>query len=192
MAGETTRQRYLEAVVECMLESGRTDLPLVTLARAAGTSDRMLVYYFKTREALVSEALDRIRSRRKAKLASALGRVPRSPDKMHGIVQVLEWMASSEDEAAVQFFFDAGSRGYSEDNGPFRAFLQGSIRDSVDEATLAARRMGADEAHAEAFGTMFTALAPSLAGDLLATGDDERIHRAIEAAARALNDSLVS
>lgn len=189
MAGETTRQRYLEAVVECMLEAGRTDLPLVALAQAAGTSDRMLVYYFKTREALVSEALERIRARRRAKLANELGRVPRAPDPQTGIGEVMRWMASSSDSAAIQFFYDAGSRGFGAD-GPFHDFLEGSIRDSVDEAALTARRMGADESHAESFGTMFTALGTSLAGDLLATGDTERIDRAIDAASAALTAAL--
>ena len=57
MAGTTTRQRYLDHVVEHMVSEGRTDLTLVVLAEAAGTSDRMLVYYFKTREALLNEAM---------------------------------------------------------------------------------------------------------------------------------------
>ena len=46
MAGTTTRQRYLDAVVEAMVREGRTDLTLVVLAEEAGTSDRMLIYYF--------------------------------------------------------------------------------------------------------------------------------------------------
>lgn len=190
MAGETTRQRYLDAVVHRMLDAGRTDLPLVALAQAAGTSDRMLVYYFKTREALVGEALDRIRSHRRTELAAALARVPRATDPTEGFASVLHWMASEDDAASVRFFYDAGSRGFGDDE-PFCRFLEGSIRDAVDEATLAARRLGADEATAVVFGTMFAAMSAALAADRLATGDLERVDRTIDSAADVLAGTLV-
>ena len=189
MAGETTRQRNLDAVVHRMLDAGRTDLPLVSLAKGAGTSDGMLVYYFKTREALVSEALDRIRAHRRTQLATELARVPRADSPTDGFAAVLRWMASEDDAASVRFFYDAGSRGFGDDDA-FCRFLQGSIRDAVDEATLTARRLGADETTAESFGTMFTAMSAALAADRLATGDLDRIERAIDSAAGVLAGTL--
>lgn len=184
MAGTTTRQRYLDAVVEAMVRAGRTDLTLVTLAEAAGTSDRMLVYYFKTREALLTEAMDTIRVRRRKQLGAALARISRK-DPAEGLRQILQWLCSEENAAATRLWFDAAGRGVR-DEEPFPAFLAGVLRDSVEEAEIAARRLGAEDLAAQTFGTMFSALSTSLACDAQSTGDHDRLGRAIDHAADVL------
>ncbi len=189
MAGATTRQRYLDSVVETMLDSGRTDLSLVVLAEAAGTSDRMLVYYFKTREALLTEAVKTIRARRRKELTQALAGVPRSRPVADGLRDALRWLSGEENACATRLFYDAAGRGFRAE-APFREFLEGAIQDSLDEAALTARRLGAGETDARTFATMFSALATSLACDRQVTGDHERVDRAIDAAADALALSL--
>lgn len=185
MAGTTTRQRYLDAVVEAMIRAGRTDLTLVVLAAAAGTSDRMLIYYFKTREALLTEAMDTIRVRRRKQLGSALARISRK-EPSEGLRQILQWLCSDENAAATRLWFDAAAgRGVNEEE-PFPAFLAGVLRDSVEEAEVAARRLGAEDIAAQTFGTMFSALSTSLACDGQTTGDTERIGRAIDLSADML------
>ncbi len=191
MAGETTRQRYLEAVVAHMMSTGRTDLPLVALADAAGTSDRMLVYYFKTREALMTEAVSTARQRRRQDLAAALGRVPQAPEPASQLADVLRSFASADDTASLRFYFDACGQGFH-DEGPFGDFLAGSIQDMVEEASLLARRLGADEHSARSFGTLFAALAPALGVDALATEDTDRVDAAIAVGVAALLSSLES
>lgn len=185
MAAETTRQRYLDAVIAHMLTAGRTDMSLVKLADAAETSDRMLLYYFKTRDALLTEVLSTVRARRRRQLASALARVSKPPKARGDIVEVLRWIASPDDATAVRFFYEAGGQGFREE-APFDAFLAGTLRDWVDEATLTARRLGTSVESAARFGTMFAALGPALACDLLATGDTERVHATIDTAAGSL------
>lgn len=189
MAGETTRQRYLDAVVEHMVSQGRTDLPLVALAEAAGTSDRMLVYYFKTREALLTEVLHTVRSRRRKELAARLASLPRAADHVSAVADVLRWMASPPDNAGVRFFLAAGGLGFGSEE-PYAGFLRGTIEDTVDEATLTARRMGADPVFAADFATMFGALGTALACDVLATGDVDRVSNAVDAAAGSMIQSL--
>jgi AcrR family transcriptional regulator len=184
MAGATTRQRYLDAVVEHILDTGRTDLSLVVLADAAETSDRMLVYYFKTREALLTEAINNIRRRRRRTLAVSLARIPRA-DIETDLRQVLEGLCADESASATRLFYDAAARGFRGE-APFRAFLEGTIRDSIDEAAQTARRLGADASGAETFGTLFAALSASLACDLQATNDRERIDLTIAVAAKTL------
>ncbi|MGW1892323.1 TetR/AcrR family transcriptional regulator [Streptomyces sp. NPDC002004] len=51
------RQDLLDRVREYVIHNGLSDLSLRPLARALGTSDRMLLYYFGTKERLVAEAL---------------------------------------------------------------------------------------------------------------------------------------
>lgn len=51
------RHDLLDRVREYMIRNGLADLSLRPLARALGTSDRMLLYYFGTKERMVAEAL---------------------------------------------------------------------------------------------------------------------------------------
>ena len=190
MAGATTRQRYLDAVVEAMVREGRTDLTLVVLAEAAGTSDRMLIYYFKTREALVTEAMDTIRARRRKQLGAALARITRS-DPADGIRQILQWLCSEENAAATRLYYDAAGRGVLGEE-PFPEFLRGTMRDTIEEAEMAARRLGAPDLEAQTFGTLFGSLCTSLACDRQTTGDEDRVGRAIDTAASNLTALLVA
>lgn len=50
------RQRLLARVADHILEHGVADLSLSGLARGAGSNNRMLLYYFGSKEQLVSEA----------------------------------------------------------------------------------------------------------------------------------------
>ncbi|MFJ5273972.1 TetR/AcrR family transcriptional regulator [Streptomyces sp. NPDC088358] len=51
------RRDLLERVRKYMIDNGVADLSLRPLARALGTSDRMLLYYFGTKERMIAEAL---------------------------------------------------------------------------------------------------------------------------------------
>ncbi|MQY39661.1 hypothetical protein SRB17_76880 [Streptomyces sp. RB17] len=51
------RRDLLDQVRAYVLRNGLTDLSLRPLARALGTSDRMLLYYFGSKERMVAEAL---------------------------------------------------------------------------------------------------------------------------------------
>ena len=53
--GPDRRQELLDLATDRVLEDGLIGLTLRPLAAAIGTSDRMLVYHFGSRDALVSE-----------------------------------------------------------------------------------------------------------------------------------------
>jgi Uncharacterized protein conserved in bacteria len=54
--GKRQRAAALEKVIAFLLTEGLEDTGLRRLAQAAGTSDRMLVYYFGSKDALLREA----------------------------------------------------------------------------------------------------------------------------------------
>jgi AcrR family transcriptional regulator len=189
MAGTTTRQRYLEAVVDCVISRGRTDLPLVTLAEAAGTSDRMLVYYFKTRDALLTEVVQSIRTRRRRRLAQALAALPNADSPEDGLRQVLDWVTSDDNAPHVRLYYDALVHSFN-DEEPFAGFAQETLRDWVSEGTTAARALGADEERSRAFGTVLAATAMALAADRLITGEEERVDRCLAGTTAALLSML--
>ncbi len=57
------REALLDAMADHMLAEGLAASTLRPLARAAGTSDRMLLYYFPTKDALLEAVLSRVAAR---------------------------------------------------------------------------------------------------------------------------------
>jgi len=68
---DTPRARLLAAVVEHLGKEGIGDTSLRTLAQAAGTSHRMLIYHFGTREGLLAEVTREVEARQRALLSTA-------------------------------------------------------------------------------------------------------------------------
>ncbi|QHL90588.1 TetR family transcriptional regulator [Sphingomonas changnyeongensis] len=66
------RDAAIEAMADHLLTHGLAGASLRPLARAAGTSDRMLLYYFGDKDRLLALTLDRIARRLTAILAAAL------------------------------------------------------------------------------------------------------------------------
>ncbi|MEO1014098.1 MAG: TetR/AcrR family transcriptional regulator [Pseudomonadota bacterium] len=66
-----SREELLETIVETLLERGLGAASLRPLAKAAGTSDRMLLYYFKDKNELLQAAFGALAGRLMAQLESA-------------------------------------------------------------------------------------------------------------------------
>lgn len=73
------REAFLSGAVEHVLHHGVATLSLRPLAAALGTSDRMLLYYFGTREQLLTAVLGVVGERLQAQLAAALPAEPVPP-----------------------------------------------------------------------------------------------------------------
>jgi AcrR family transcriptional regulator len=57
------RDRWLDAMADHVLAQGLGAASLRPLAKAAGTSDRMLIYYFADKAGLIAAILDRVAAR---------------------------------------------------------------------------------------------------------------------------------
>jgi AcrR family transcriptional regulator len=64
------RAQLLEKVVDVMLSEGMSDLSLRPLAKAVGTSARLLIYHFGSKETLLADALEQVRQRIEGSLRS--------------------------------------------------------------------------------------------------------------------------
>lgn len=72
MAAQPRRDQLLDGTVDFLLDNGLGALSLRPLAAALGTSDRMLIYYFGTREALLRAALEAVAGRLRGLLAAVM------------------------------------------------------------------------------------------------------------------------
>jgi AcrR family transcriptional regulator len=155
------RSHTLAAAADYVLGYGLAGLSLRPLAEALGTSPRMLLYDFGSKEQLVSEVLAEIR-RREERLLDA---------DIHTLEEVWGWIAAPEREAFLRLFFevyvDAMKRGEA---SPFVREWVDFLVTRVDEATA----------------TLLIAVVRGLLIDRLATGDRERTDAALLLAARAL------
>lgn len=79
---DNRRADVIERLAGYFLTHGLGDTGLRKLADVAGTSDRMLLYYFKNKEELVSEVLASIAGKMNAALSNLFGDSPRPPAQM--------------------------------------------------------------------------------------------------------------
>ncbi len=70
-ARERRRDALLDAMADHLLAHGLAGSPLRALAKAAGTSDRMLLYYFADRDELLTAVLGHVAGRLQAMLDAA-------------------------------------------------------------------------------------------------------------------------
>ncbi|MEM1132922.1 MAG: TetR/AcrR family transcriptional regulator [Pseudomonadota bacterium] len=72
----------VDAMADFVLENGLTAASLRPLAKAAGTSDRMLLYYFTDKHELMAAILERVADRMVAMLDAIADSEPMSPDAL--------------------------------------------------------------------------------------------------------------
>jgi AcrR family transcriptional regulator len=152
------RSAVLAKAADYVLEQGLAGLSLRPLAKALGTSPRMLLYDFESKERLIHEVLAEIR-RREASLLEA---------EVHTLEDVWAWIAAPEREPFLRLFFEVYVAGLAEGEAEplvrdWLDFLRTSWHPPVDEATA----------------TLMVAVVRGLLLDRLATGDARRTDEAL-------------
>lgn len=169
------KAELLDAVVDYLLRNGLSDLTLRPLAEALGTNARMLIYYFGSREDLITEALQAARRRQQQMLQewAAQGTDQPAADRFR---RFWGWLSSKEMEPYVRLFFDVqiyALRRQVESH----ALLTGVVDDWVTFVQADLERQGVPRERAQATGTLLVAATRGLLLDLLSTGDRERVDR---------------
>ena len=96
------RGRTLAQVADYLLEHGLEGVSLRPLAAALGTSTRMLLYDFGSKEALLDEALAEIRHR----LAERLAELQSDRGDAATLEAVWEWVSADERVPFMRLFFE--------------------------------------------------------------------------------------
>ena len=172
------RDDLLAAAVAYVTEHGVGEVSLRALAAELGTSHRMLIYHFGSRDGLLVEVVRAVERRQRARLAELMADPALSPRE-----QARRFWADLVDPAqwpAERLFFEL--YGQALQGRPHAApLLDGIVTDWLDPLTELAVRAGAprDEARAEV--RLQLAVARGLLLDLLATGDVDGVRAAAEA-----------
>lgn len=98
------KERIIQAVTQHLIAHGLADVGLRTLAAVAGTSDRMLIYYFETKDALLGQALEAIAADLAGQLDLVLGEHRRHEGQL--LAELLALGNSPQFEAILRLWFE--------------------------------------------------------------------------------------
>jgi AcrR family transcriptional regulator len=162
MATSQAKERLLDAAVDQALTNGIVDLSLREIAAAMGTSHRMLIYHFGSREGLLVAVVGEVERRERENL----GADP-SIEAAHRL-----WTRLVDPSLRTQerLFFEIYSHALLGRPGT-EGFLEDAIDGWVDPIVESMTRAGADPATARALARLGLAVTRGLLLDLLATGD---------------------
>jgi AcrR family transcriptional regulator len=164
------RARLLAACTDHALDHGLPDR-LEPLAAAAGTSSRMLIYHFGTRDALLREILGQARQRQ---LHAFTELISLRPDEPYPVTLARAWSAISGPEGAP--YLRIFSPLHDTAGGPlWPGFRRAATTDWLAPIETGMRSLGRPE-----LATVVLAVIRGLLMDLDATGDTARTHRAFQ------------
>jgi AcrR family transcriptional regulator len=184
----TRRSELLEAAYRYALRHGLAELSLRPLASAIGSSPRVLLYLFGSKDGLVRALLARSR----ADLLQSLGELgerpaePAADDLVTLAGQVWAWLSAAEHRALMTLWVEAYARSLVDPGGPWTGFARTTVEDWLAEL---ARVQPAAERDTPAGLARRTAVLAVLRGallDLLATGDGDRTTEAVHRQLAAL------
>jgi AcrR family transcriptional regulator len=163
MPASQARERLLAAAVGHALDTGIADLSLRQLATAIGTSHRMLIYHFGSREGLLAAVTQAVEEQQRAALLES-GTSPKAARQ--------SWERLSDPSLWPQerLFFELYAHALRGRPGT-EGFLDGIVESWVAPVAEALAKTGADERTARADARLGVAVVRGLLLDLLATGD---------------------
>jgi AcrR family transcriptional regulator len=181
------RKELLEAVGDYVLAHGLADMSLRPLAAALGTSPRMLLYHFASKEQLVSEALAVARERQAEQSRAWLAVQPElAPAAL--LRRFWRWQLA-EQRPFLRLFFEVYGLAL-QDPARFPGFLEHAVADWLDFITALLRHAGLTAARSRTAATVVIAGYRGLLLDVLATNDRARATRALDLLLDSLEHTL--
>lgn len=104
MGHKYSRDELLDGAVQCAIDEGLNRLTFGRLASRLGVSDRIVVYYFPTKQDLVVEVLGRLGSQMQAVLAAAFTATATDRETLAGAAYPL--LASGSADPIFRLYFE--------------------------------------------------------------------------------------
>lgn len=183
-ANERRPEELQDAIVRYLTRHGLADLSLRPLAKAVGSSPRVLLYYFGSKEKMVVKVLTEVRHRQRA-----------SYDQIQaaGVAEacwtVWKRMSASDSEPLFRLFFEAYGIALRHPQ-IYKAFLRDTIEDWLRFVGDPLCREGYERREARAFATIALAGLRGFMLDYCSTRDRKRLDRAVGMWLRTLDSIL--
>ncbi|MBX7265786.1 TetR/AcrR family transcriptional regulator [Micromonospora sp. Llam7] len=165
------REELIARVLEYSATHGLSDMSLRPLATAVGSSPRVLLYYFGSKEGLIREVLARSRARQ-------LDAVEQAANSGSDPIETLwRWLTDPGQAEIERLFFEGCVRSLHNQDGAWRDFGAASVQEWLTPMRQVVTRTGA-AGNTPYAPTLVLAAIRGLLLDLLATRDQERIEGA--------------
>ena len=181
---ETTRDRILRRVTEKLARSGLAGTGLRDLAAAAGVSHRTLLYHFGSRDELVLEALGELRDYQYGLVANTLQAGTSRPGVSDLARGVWKNITGPDTHDWFKLFYEAYVASLR-DPETYAEFLDDAVHRWIGVILEIFEEDRPHLARNES-ATLLLAAIRGLHLDLLATGDRQRVERALETLLRLL------
>ncbi len=176
MSSRPARPKLVADAVAYLTEHGLSDVSLRELATGLGTSHRMLIYYFGSKEGLLVEVVREVERRQQAVLLAMAEDGGTLVDVGRRFWQALR---APELAASERLFFEL--YGQALQGRPYAvSFLDGVVDSWVELSIPALRAGGLSDADAHAQARLGLAVVRGLLLDVLATGDGAGVDAAFE------------
>jgi AcrR family transcriptional regulator len=177
----------LEAVIAELDRNGLGDRSLRDLAAAVGTSHRMLIHHFGSREGLLVAVVEAVEAHERDR--SEVLTAPPDLAPADALRLVWERLSSPSQAGRERLFFECYARGLQAE-APFNRLLPDAVDTWLDASIEAALRTGVSQADARSAARLGLAVVRGLLLDLLATGDRDGTTRALDLYAGLLEAAL--
>lgn len=179
--------QLLEAAYGYVLEHGLADLSLRPLASAIGSSPRVLLFLFGSKDGLVRALLARART---DELGLLEGLRAGGADVPDGLVpaaeQVWAWLRAPEHRPLLRLWAEAYARSLVEPGGTWAGFARTTVNDWLDVLAGCQPPAERDSGAGLVRRTLVLSILRGCLLDLLATDDEERVDAAMRYQLRLL------
>ncbi|MFZ1993287.1 MAG: TetR/AcrR family transcriptional regulator [Solirubrobacteraceae bacterium] len=178
------RDELLDRAYRYVTEHGLSAMSLRPLATEIGSSPRVLLFLFGSKDGLVRALLARARADEMAHVQRV--RLGDGVDLTRIGLEVWRWLTADEHRGLLTLWTESYARSLVEPDGPWAGFASSTVADWL---TLLAETQAPGERESAAGETRRTVVLAILRGallDLLATGDVARTTRAVTAALKSV------
>jgi len=177
-------QELRSAIVQYLIQHGIFNLSLRPLAKAVGSSPRVLLYYFGSKEKMVIKVLAEIRQRQRA----SFGRV-KAASFAEACWSIWKRMSAPDSEPLFRLFFETYGMALRHPQ-LYKRFLRATIEDWLRLIADPLCREGWGRGEARAFATAVVAGLRGFMLDYCTTRDRARLDHAVALWLRSLDSML--
>jgi len=172
------QDELLELAYQYVLVHGLAGMSLRPLAKAIGSSPRVLLFLFGSKDALIRALLDRARAEELAAIA-AFREMESPADLIDSARQVWQWLSAPGHRHLLGLWVEAYARSLVDPAGPWSGFAAQTVQDWL--GLLASRQppRWRRTAAAAAERTAVLALLRGAMLDVLATGEEARTTQSV-------------
>jgi AcrR family transcriptional regulator len=179
---QTRKEVLTDELVAYLLEHGLSDLSLRPLADALGTSARLLIYHFESKEGLLTEVLDSMQTRLRMSLGGMIER--RAAQSERPLKRFWDWAIADENYPYLKLLYELQILAV-QNPAAYGQYLQ---RNASNWSELIAMALPEAE-RTPAMVTLLGAVFDGLFLELMCTGDKKRTTQAVQQFIRLVDEA---